>query len=313
MLIRANGKKYCKNKIFIFLIILIIVLASTAIFCININNKKVSENSILDSKDNNTKMHEANNLGKIFEVTGANIFDKNDISQNGVTSTNKDKPSSNNKNETSKKFNLVEKNDKTADKKYKNNTKNWNEKCDWNLILLNDDNPIPKGKEQKKFSNYGEVKVHPEILPDLKNMIESAKKDGIILWISSCYRSIEKQTKLHNKKIDYYLKKGYGRKEAETLARRVVAAPGTSEHNLGIAVDFNGVLDDFYKTKEYEWLIKNSTKYGFILRYQKEKQNITNKIYEPWHFRYIGKDHAEKLKKLNMCFEEYVKYLKARK
>ena len=128
MLIRANGKKYCKKEVFMFLIILIITLASVTIFCININ---VSEDFILDPKDNNTKMHEANNLGKIFEVTGANIFDKNDISQNGVTSTNKDKPSSNNKNETSKKFNLVEKNYKTADTTNKKKTKNWNEKCDW--------------------------------------------------------------------------------------------------------------------------------------------------------------------------------------
>ena len=295
-------KKYCKKKIFIFSIILIIILASATIFCTNINSKKVPANPILNSKENNNKMDETNELDKIPGVASTNTSDESSNSKDNIISVNRNKPNDNN-NKTRKKINLGG----------KNNTKNWNEKCDWNLILLNDDNPIPKGKEQPELSYYGGVKVHPGILPDLKNMVESAKKDGIILWISSCYRSIEKQTNLHNNKINYYLKKGYGRKEAETLARRVVAAPGTSEHNLGLAVDFNGVLDDFYKTKEYEWLIKNSTKYGFILRYQKEKQNITNKIYEPWHFRYIGKDHAEKLKKLNMCFEEYVKYLKARK
>jgi outer membrane receptor for Fe3+-dicitrate len=113
-----------------------------------------------------------------------------------------------------------------------------------------------------------------------------------------------------NVKINYYLKQGYNRPEAEKLARKVVAAPGTSEHNLGIAVDFNGVKDDFYKTEEYKWLTEHADEYGFILRYTKEKQNITKKIYEPWHFRYVGKEHAKAMKRMGLCLEEYIDFLK---
>lgn len=190
------------------------------------------------------------------------------------------------------------------------NNQNWNKKCSWNLVLLNDENSILPGQENPPLENYDGKKVHAKVLSYLKNMIEAAKKDGKNLWVSSCYRSIDYQKQLHNVKINYYLKQGYNRPEAEKLARKVVAAPGTSEHNLGIAVDFNGVKDDFYKTEEYKWLTEHADEYGFILRYTKEKQNITKKIYEPWHFRYVGKEHAKAMKRMGLCLEEYIDFLK---
>ena len=94
--------------------------------------------------------------------------------------------------------------------------------------------------------------------------------------------------------------------EAERRAAKVVARPKTSEHNTGLAVDFNDVSDSFYQTKEYKWLVDNAYKYGFIERYQKKWKSKTGVIYEPWHFRYVGKEHAEKIKESGLCLESYV-------
>ena len=294
--------------------ILIIILTFVSIFCININKNKISDNSVVDPKESNIKMNDLKEMPKVTST-----------SKNGTTTEQnsaQDKFSKNQNNANGIKNGKISKDSKPLGKNFssegtykkdKINDQDWNEICSWNLILLNDDNVIPPGKEHPKLLEYKGVKVHAKVLPYLKNMIDDAKNAGINLWISSCYRSIKEQTKLHNIKINYYLKKGYNMKDAKIMACRVVAAPGTSEHNLGMAVDFNGVLDSFYKTKEYAWLISNAQEYGFILRYPKEKQNITKKIYEPWHFRYIGREHAKNIKKLGMCFEEYVEYLKGRK
>ena len=138
-------------------------------------------------------------------------------------------------------------------------------------------------------------------------MIDDAKKDGIKLWISSGYRSTELQTRLFNRQVEKQKSKAViSQSEAEKRAATVVARPGTSEHNTGLAVDFNGVEDSFYTTKEYEWLMKNAHRYGFIERYQKKWQGVTGVIYEPWHFRYVGKENAEKIKNSGLCLEKYV-------
>lgn|GEM_PF-524891 len=184
----------------------------------------------------------------------------------------------------------------------------WNRNCSWNLILLNDYNPIPNGT-LPNLKDYGKFKVSAGILDHLDRMIKAAGNDGIKLWVSSCYRSLDYQKWLYQKKINFFINKGYEEKEARKKAGKIVAVPGTSEHNLGIAVDFNDDRSDFYLTDAYKWLIDNSDKYGFILRYSKEKQKITSRIYEPWHFRYVGESHAKKIKELGVCLEEYIDIL----
>ena len=184
----------------------------------------------------------------------------------------------------------------------------WNKDCSWNLILLNDYNPIPSGT-LPNLRDYGEFKVNAGILDHLDRMIKAAGNDRIKLWVSSCYRSLDYQKWLYQNKINFFINKGYEEKEARKKAGKIVAIPGTSEHNLGIAVDFNDDRDDFYLTDAYKWLINNADKYGFILRYSKEKQKITSRIYEPWHFRYVGESHAKKIKELGVCLEEYIDLL----
>lgn len=103
---------------------------------------------------------------------------------------------------------------------------------------------------------------------------------------------------------------GKSLEEAEILAVKWVNKSETSEHNLGLAVDFNNIKTDFENTKEFAWLIENAENYGFILRYRKEKEEITGVSYEPWHWRYVGQEHAKKINELDMCLEEYIEYLK---
>lgn len=100
------------------------------------------------------------------------------------------------------------------------------------------------------------------------------------------------------------------KKEAEEMTLKIINKPGTSEHNLGLAVDFNYVNLDFENTKGFRWLKNNAENYGFILRYKKEKEDITKVEYEPWHWRYVGKEHAILMNRLDMCLEEYIDYLK---
>ncbi len=116
-------------------------------------------------------------------------------------------------------------------------------------------------------------------------MQNDAKKEGIYLNIISGYRSYDKQEKLYQ---------NYVNKDGKNLADTYSARAGHSEHQSGLAADFNSLNTNFAYTDEAKWLANNCYKYGFILRYPNGKENITGYIFEPWHFRYIGKE-AENL------------------
>ncbi|MBP3292640.1 MAG: M15 family metallopeptidase, partial [Clostridia bacterium] len=108
-----------------------------------------------------------------------------------------------------------------------------------------------------------------------------------------------------------YLDKGYSQEEAEAEAGKWVAIPGTSEHQTGLAVDIVALsyqlLDRGQEdTAEQKWLMENSYKYGYILRYPTDKSDITGIYYEPWHYRYVGKDVAKELYESGLCLEEYL-------
>lgn len=203
---------------------------------------------------------------------------------------------------TEKVFNIIKENTLKTD------FSNWNASCEWNLLIVNNKNTIPKDFKTN-LKKYSDMDVDFRIIYYLNEMISDAYKQNIKLWVSSGYRSINRQDKLFKDKIQEFILNGYNESKAEILAQETIAKPGESEHHLGLAVDLNGVKNDFCNTNEYNWLIENCTNYGFILRYTKEKQKITGKKYEPWHFRYVGENHAKKMKEKNMCLEEYVSYL----
>lgn len=178
---------------------------------------------------------------------------------------------------------------------------------DWQVRLVNRDNPLPDDFTIELENLDASRKFDKRAIEPLKQMICDMRDQGIKnIWAQSTYRSIEYQKGLYEKSINKYLKQGKSQEEAQKLTDEYINRPGTSEHHLGLAVDFNNVDEGFENTKAYEWLLENASDYGFILRYPKEKEDITGIEYEPWHWRYVGPEHAKKMKEQNLCLEEYV-------
>lgn len=189
-------------------------------------------------------------------------------------------------------------------------TKEKEEEVDWNLTLVNYKNEIPNNYQMSLTSIDSYRKFDTRAISYLKNMLNDMKKQGSFnIWAQSTYRSIESQKQIYNNKVQFYIGQGKNEKDAKELTEQVINKPGFSEHNLGLAVDFNYVKDSFKNTKEYQWLKQNAENYGFILRYTKEKEEITKVNYEPWHWRFVGVEHAKKMNELDMCLEEYVDYM----
>ena len=181
---------------------------------------------------------------------------------------------------------------------------------DWRLILVNSRNPLPEDSKEPELVYVEGKQFDKRAAGELQEMMKAMKKDGITnIWIQSTYRSIEYQKQLYDNKINEYLSNGATKEQAEALTIEYINRPGESEHNLGLAVDFNNVDDDFEHTRAYNWLSINAKDYGFIMRYPEEKAEITGIAYEPWHWRYVGKEHSYKMEALDMCLEEYIEYL----
>ena len=148
-------------------------------------------------------------------------------------------------------------------------------------------------------SKYGSGSLRQEAAIAFEKMCEAAKKDKIYIYGGSGYRSYNYQQNLY----DRYVAQN-GKKEADTFSARA----GFSEHQTGLAMDILNHKWDYIdeSDKEYTWLINNSYKYGYILRYLKNKEHITGYIYEPWHFRYIGTELATEITKLGITYDEYI-------
>lgn len=181
----------------------------------------------------------------------------------------------------------------------------------WQLRLVNSENPMPKNYAIETVTLSSGLKVDKRCYPDLQDMMDDCRAAGLSPIICSAYRTQEYQEDLFRKKVDWYLEQGYDEKYAEEEAGKEVAVPGTSEHQLGLALD---IVDSSYQTLDenqedtdvQRWLLKHSWEYGFILRYPTGKSDITGIIYEPWHYRYVGKEAAEQIHNANICLEEYL-------
>ena len=187
------------------------------------------------------------------------------------------------------------------------------EVTDWKLRLANYDNLLPEDFEVE-LANIDNSKDSKQFdaraVKYLKDMINAMKKDGNTkIWCQSTYRSVKRQKELYNASVQKYLKQGKTQEEADKLTLEYINRPGGSDHNLGLAVDFNYVDNSFAKTSEYKWLLKNAENYGFVLRYPEDKEDKTKIAYESWHWRYVGEENAKRMNELNMCLEEYVEYL----
>lgn len=182
---------------------------------------------------------------------------------------------------------------------------------DWRLTLANYENLLPENFTVKVENIDKTRQFDVRAIGELNNMMNQMKKDGITnIWIQSAYRSVARQKELYDASVKKYLQEGKSQEEAEKLTNEYINKPGSSDHNLGLAVDFNKVDNGFEKLEGFKWLQKNAENYGFVLRYPKDKEDITKIAYESWHWRYVGVEHAKKMNELNMCLEEYIQYLK---
>lgn len=185
------------------------------------------------------------------------------------------------------------------------------DKTQWNLILVNKWNLLPENHNPSLTQLKNGHAIDERAYPDLQNMMNDCRAAGLNPLICSSYRTMDKQKKLYKNKVGEYLAQGYSQEDAEAAAGELVAVPGTSEHQLGLALDIvdvaNQVLDKRQENTEVQkWLMKNSWKYGFILRYPTDKSDIAGISYEPWHYRYVGKEAAKEIYEAGICLEEYL-------
>lgn len=147
------------------------------------------------------------------------------------------------------------------------------------------------------------------------SMQAAAAKDGVDVRMQSGYRSVSYQKKLYDNKTQYYRSKGLSEAAAREKAATIVNPPGCSEHNCGLAADLNSpehiTLDEgFENTAAFRWLCAHAGDYGFILRYPKDAEAVTEITYEPWHWRYVGKENAALINQSGLCFEDAIAVLK---
>ena len=181
----------------------------------------------------------------------------------------------------------------------------------WNYL---EEGYSPELISLSKYVYFANQKVSAECYDDLMKMLDDCYRAGHYAIVVSSYRTISYQQGLFNDQVNQFLSWGFSRAEAERRAAQVVAVPGTSEHHLGLAVD---IVDNNWPYLEDEqanmpaqkWLMANSWKYGFILRYPASKTDVTGIIYEPWHYRYVGKELAKELYESGLTLEEYLNNL----
>ncbi len=188
---------------------------------------------------------------------------------------------------------------------------------DWNLLLVNRSHPLTKDYRPETRSIGNGIKVDVRIYEPLKAMLNAGNSQGCSLLVCSGYRSYERQVELYEEDVAKYQRRGYSYETACELTEATLLPPGTSEHQAGLAVDIvattRQVLDSgFENTKEGKWLAAHAHEYGFILRYPKDKIELTQINYEPWHFRYVGVEAATEIYELGCCLEEYIDILKER-
>lgn len=176
---------------------------------------------------------------------------------------------------------------------------------EWNLILVNSLNWVPKDYKIELKQLENNLKVDIRIYSNLQSMFEMARKEGVYPVAESAYRTKEEQEAIFAERVLEYQNEGLSEEEAIKETMVFVAKPGRSEHQLGLAVDINGDLNRSTDAVVHNWLFNNSYKYGFIQRYPKDKIHITGIQYEPWHYRYVGIEVARKMYSDKLCLEEY--------
>ncbi len=181
------------------------------------------------------------------------------------------------------------------------------DEANWHLTLVNSGYRISDSyKPDLVYVCGSEERLDKKVAVQYEKMYNAALQDGVTLTPCSGYRSYETQERNYNRKVEFFEGQGFSTEEAKVKAATIIMPPGSSEHNLGYAMDIVCVDEWFEDTEEFKWLQKNAQDYGFIMRYPEDKQDITKVIYEPWHWRYVGVETAKALKSSGLVLEEYL-------
>ncbi len=186
----------------------------------------------------------------------------------------------------------------------------------WAYYLINRDNPLSADFTVGLDYVQGDFMLDERCAEYARRMIADAAADGVELTVVSAYRNVQKQQENLDNYIQRLMSEGHNSKEARRLAEKEIALPYTSEHNAGLALDIltpdwwndhDDITADFELTKQFRWLSENAHKYGFIMRYPREYEDVTGIVYEPWHYRFIGVYYAEKIKESGLPLEYFYK------
>lgn len=180
------------------------------------------------------------------------------------------------------------------------------------ILLVNKENKLPEDYDVSLVTlEDGVNRSAREAYEPLCNMLRAGRKEGLVFEICSAYRSVERQQELFDEDMDALMRAGYSFSRAYEEVAKETMPPGYSEHSTGLAFDIVAydyqMLDEGQEeTEENQWLQKHCAEYGFILRYPKDKEDITKISYESWHFRYVGVDVATYIMENHLTLEEYL-------
>lgn len=190
--------------------------------------------------------------------------------------------------------------------------------ADWNLILVNPEQALPEDFDVELAEVDNEQRIDSRIVENWENLRTAANQAGHRLFLASAYRDIARQEANFNRRVNGYIEEGLTEEEAREKAKEYLTEPGHSEHHTGLALDIvdeewivagNGLEPEYEGEASQQWLVENMTDYGFVLRYPEGKETITQIEYEPWHFRYVGPEHAAFMVEHDLTLEEYVDLL----
>ena len=195
----------------------------------------------------------------------------------------------------------------TSDQTSGSTADNTTTSSDWRLLLVNSTHPLADDYSVDLTELRNGQSVDTRILSDLQGMFDAARSEDIYPIVSDAYRTREDQQTLMDDVIQNYEDEGYSSEEASSKAEQVIAKPGTSEHETGLAIDIAGD-DDYDQDTDsvLEWMNSNAYKYGFILRYPSGKESVTGAEAENDHYRYVGKEAAKVIHDQGICLEEYL-------
>ena len=170
----------------------------------------------------------------------------------------------------------------------------------WEFLLANPDHSI--GDYAPTLATLEGQQLDERIIQPMEDFVAAARAEGLKVYLSPGYRDYATQNYLYQRKVAQY---------GEETAKTIVAVPGTSEHQTGLACD---ITDQYYEFKDsslentalYQWMSQHCQEYGFIVRFPKGKEDITGIIYEPWHFRYVGVEAATYIMENGLCLEEFL-------